>query len=69
MEKVSDISYKRFEGIFLNALNTYAPLKTKILRFNNSAFMTMKLRNEIMKRSKLKNNFNKNRNHENLCNY
>ena len=33
-------------------------------RFNNSALMTKKLRKEITKRSKLKNNF-KNRNHEN----
>ena len=40
-----------------------------MLRFNNSAFMTKKLRKEIMKRLKLKNNFNKNRNHENWCKY
>ena len=40
-----------------------------MLRFNNSAFMTKNLRKEIMKRSKLKNNFNKNRNHENWCKY
>ena len=38
----------------LKALNVYAHLKTKMLRFNNSAFMTKKLRKEIMKRSKLK---------------
>ena len=69
MEKVNDTSYKSFESIFLNALNIYAPLKTKMLRFNNSAFMTKNLRKEIMKRSKLKNNFNKNRNHENWCKY
>ena len=40
-----------------------------MLRFNNSAFMNKKLRKEIMKRSKLKTNFNKNRNHENGCKY
>ena len=60
MEKVNDSSYKRFESIFLNTLNIYAPLKTKMLRFNNSAFMAKKLRKEIMKTSKLKDNFNKN---------
>ena len=38
-------------------------------RFNNSAFMTKKLRKEIINRSKLKTNFNKNRNHENWCKY
>ena len=31
--------------------------------------MTKKLRKEIINRSKLKNNFNKNRNHENWCKY
>ena len=31
--------------------------------------MAKKLRKGIMKRSKLKNNFNKNRNHENWCKY
>ena len=69
MEKVNDNTYKSFERIFLNALDIYAPLKTKMLRFNESAFMTKKLRKEIMTRSKLKNNFNMNRNHENWCKY
>ena len=44
LEKVNHNSYKSFEIIFLNALNIYAPLKTKMLRFNNSVFMTKKLR-------------------------
>ena len=39
-----------------------------MLRFNNSAFMNKKPRKEITKRSKLKNNFNKN-SHENWCKY
>ena len=70
LEKVNDNSYKSFENIFLFALIINTPLKTKMLRFNNSAFMTKKLREEVLKRSKLKNNFNnKNRNHENWCKY
>ena len=52
-EKVNDNTYKSFESIFLNALNIYAPLKTKMLRFNNSAYMTKKLRKKIMEKSKL----------------
>ena len=40
-----------------------------MLRFSNRALMTKKLREEVMNRSKLKNNFNKNRNHENWCKY
>ena len=69
MGRVNDNSYKSFENIFLNALNIYTPLKTKLPRFNNRAFMTKKLRKEIMRRSKLKNNFNKNRNYENWCKF
>ena len=50
-------------------LNTHAPIKTKMIRFNNNVFMTRELRKEIMKRSKLRNKFNRNRNHENWCNF
>ena len=39
-----------------------------MIRFNNNVFMT-KLGKEIMKRSKLRNRFNKNRNHKNWCNF
>ena len=38
-EEISDDNYKNFESIFLNTLNIYAPVKTKMLRSNNSAFM------------------------------
>ena len=44
------------------------PLK-KILRHNNGPFMTKELRKEIMKRSKLKNKYNKKRNYENWSIY
>ena len=49
MERVSDNSYKSFKNIFLNALDIYAPLKPKMLRFSNSAFMTKKLRKKLWK--------------------
>ena len=64
LNEINDNSYKSFENIYLNALNTQAPSKTKILRFSNSAFMAEKLR-----RLKLENDFNKKKNHENLCKY
>ena len=35
-----------------------------MLKFNNCAFMTKKLRKEIIKRPRSKNNFNKNKNRE-----
>ena len=40
-----------------------------MIRFNNNVFITKELRKEIMKRSKLRNKFNRNRNHENWCNF
>ena len=50
---------------FLKELNKHAPLKKKFLRHNNNPFMTKSLRKQIMVRSKLRNNYNKNRNYEN----
>ena len=40
-------------------MNKIAPVKVKVLRFSNNAFMTKSLRKAIMLRSRLKNNFNK----------
>ena len=47
-----------FEGKFLHVLNKQAPLKTKLLRYSNNAFMSKEFRKSIMIRSKLKNTFN-----------
>ena len=58
-----------FEKQFTNVLNTHASIKTKMIRFNNNVFMTKELRKEIMKRTKPRNKFNRNRNHENWCNF
>ena len=69
LENLTNHSYAEFEKAFLKELNKHAPLKKKILRHNNNAFMTKELRKEIMLRSKLKNKFNKERNHISWCNY
>ena len=53
--------FSQFHRVFLNLLNFQAPLKKKILRSNNSPFMTKTLRKAIMIRSRLKNRFNKTR--------
>ena len=58
-------AYSAFSSAFRVLLNEHAPLKTKILRYNNKTFTTKELRKEIMKRSKLKIIFNKNKNQEN----
>ena len=49
----------------MTVLNKQAPLKTKFIRHNNDPFMTKELRKAIMKRSQLKNRYNKNHNYEN----
>ena len=69
LEKLTNCSYAEFEKVFLKESNKHAPLKKKVLRHNNNAFMTKELRKEIMLRSKLKNKFNKEKNHINWCNY
>ena len=53
--------YSHFQNIFLEILHKHAPIKKKILRFNDNPFMTKALRKAIMHRSKLKNIFHKTR--------
>ena len=65
----TNLSYSTFQAVFLEILNKIAPVKVKVLWFNNNAFMTKSLRKAIMLRSKLKNNFNKQRSDGNWDNY
>ena len=65
----TNLSYSIFQAVFLEILNKIAPVKVKVLWFNNNAFMTKSLRKAIMLRSKLKNNFNKQRSDGNWDNY
>ena len=58
--------YKHFEQVFLEVLNTHAPIKRKLLRASNFFYMTKTLRKAIMKRSELENKFAKNKASENL---
>ena len=44
LKNLSSHSYSESEKVFLNELNRHAPLKKKILRHNNNAFMTKELR-------------------------
>ena len=54
------IDYSQFQSIFLETLNNIAPIKIKMLRYNNNPFMNKALRKAIITRSRLKNKFNKN---------
>ena len=69
LDGIDGPTYSSFYEAFCSVLNIHAPLKIKILRHNNSAFVTKGLRKAIMKRSRLKNLFNKQRTHENWVNY
>ena len=58
--------YKHFEQIFLEFLNTHAPITKKLFRANHVPCMTKALRKAIMKRSKLESKYVKNKTNENL---
>ena len=51
--------YSDFENVSLEIFHKHAPIKKKILRFNDNLFMTKSLRKAIMHRSKLKNIYHK----------
>ena len=55
---INDMKYEQFKYIFMNNLNSHAPLKEKTVRGNNAPFMNKALSKAIMTRSKLKNKFN-----------
>ena len=63
------IEYSNFQNVFIQVLNNLAPAKKKIMRFNNSPFMTKTLRKAIMHRSRLKNIYIRKRNVKNWENY
>ena len=53
------MTYDDFISIFMEVLDHYAPMKSKIIRGNNGPFMNRVLSKSFMKRSRLKNNYNK----------
>ena len=61
--------YEDFELNFVEILNKHVPIKTKLVRANNSPFMTKSLTKAIMNRSRLKNKFIKDPNSSNKNNY
>ena len=50
-----NMNYSTFQNSFLQVLNTHAPVKKKVQRFNNNRFMTKQLRKAIVRCSRLKN--------------
>ena len=54
---ISNMEYQHFLNIFIEILNKHAPMKIKYLRANHEKFMTKGLHKAIMKRSRLRNKF------------
>ena len=61
-----NLLFENFFDIFQSTLNFFAFCKQKKIRYNNNSFMTIRLREEIMIRSNLRNKFNKSRTCVNL---
>ena len=56
---LNDINYDNLKYLFMHVLNKHAPVKEKLVRGNNTPFMNKTLSKAFMKRSKLKNKYNK----------
>ena len=72
LENYTNYDYSCFQNIFIALLNKHAPIKKKIMRFNNNPFMSKALRKAItiiMHRSKFKNIYNKYRTEDMWANY
>ena len=65
----NNMNYSTFQNTFIQDLNTHTLVKKKVQGFNNNRFITKQLRKAIMRRSRLKNIYNKTRSPENWDNY
>ena len=54
---LGNMEHQHFLKIFIDILNKHAPMKQKYLRANQGRFMTKDLHEAIMKRSRLRNKF------------
>ena len=66
---LSITSLELFKEIALEVLNKHAPIKNKSVRGNNGKFMTKELRSAIMNRSKLRNEYLKDKKNDNKIAY
>ena len=54
---VCNLEFDHFFNIFIEVLNKHAPMKKKYLRANQGEFMTKELNKAFMTRSRLRNNY------------
>ena len=57
----SELDFATLKKIFIEVLDKFAPLKKKYTRANHSKFVTKELSKTIMLKSKLRNQFLKNK--------
>ena len=57
IQDLGNIEYQHFLNIFTDIFNKHAPMKQKYLRGNQGRLMTKDLHKAIMKRSRLRNKF------------
>ncbi len=69
LENLDDVNYESFESTFEEVLDKHAPMKKKSIRSNDAPFVNKTLRKAIMKRSKLRNEYNKSKCTENWNRY
>ena len=62
-------SYHGFSTFYKSIVDRHAPIKTKIVRGNQSNFMNKELNKAIMERSRYRNKYNKWKSRENYLNY
>ena len=63
------LEYNHFHNIFMSTLENHASLKEKLFCANSTPFMNKELSKAIMKRSKLRNMYNKYPTNENFATY
>ena len=63
------LNYNIFKNLCMDAINKHAPLKRKYIRANHAEYMDKELSQAIMKRSKLRNDYLKQRSEENRLAY
>ena len=68
LENQTSYDYSCFQNIFIALLNKHAPIKKKIMHFNNNLFMLKALTKVIIHRSKLKNIYSNYRTEDNWAN-
>ena len=59
--QTSDKDLKHFKEVCLSVINTFAPLKSRLIQANHAPFINLRIQRAVMVRSKLRKKFLKSR--------